>query len=183
MGHGVEPRAVRPAAGSGFPDFRSFHAHLARRDLPVAERAGPWRALRRDWSLACASVSRSGCRGPTTPRQGNSHPPDVKASAGPSNADDGAVPAHREDDLITGPNKSAIGTLVERSIASQRPCTCPAARATASSRESRNAPALAGYERRDVRDATAATISTLPAEPRPLTTLGPLARSSLLTPS
>lgn len=83
--------------------YQALYIHSRRalkRELVECLRTG--RALRvpraRAWATVWAHVSA-----------------DVKISNRPAEADDRAVPGHWEGDLILGLNRSAIGTLVERS--------------------------------------------------------------------
>jgi hypothetical protein len=72
-------------------------------------------ALRREL-VACLRTGRA-MRVPRARTQGrgkNFITPEVMISERPAEAEDRAVPGHREGDLIIGLNKSAIGTLVER---------------------------------------------------------------------
>jgi IS30 family transposase len=122
-------------------------------------------ALRRELT-ACLRTGRA-LRVPRarTTRRGKSFVTnEVMISERPAEAEDRAVPGHWEGDLILGLDRSAIGTLVERSsrftmllhlppMADQGPRV-------------QNGPPLSGHGAEAVRDAIASTITTLPEQLR-----------------
>ena len=123
-------------------------------------------ALRREL-VACLRTGRA-LRVPRARTQGRGKQfvtPEIMISERPAEADDRAVPGHWEGDLILGLDSSAIGTLVERTTRFTMLLHLPPMAATAS-RESRTVLRLAGHGAEAVRDAIAASITTLPEQLR-----------------
>jgi IS30 family transposase len=121
-----------------------------RRELTACLRTG--RALR---------VPRARVRG----RGKNFVSEEVMISERPAEAEDRAVPGHWEGDLIIGLGSSAIGTLVERTTRFTMLLHLPPLDGRDRPRV-KNGPALAGHGAEAVRDAIAATITTLPEQLR-----------------
>jgi IS30 family transposase len=124
-------------------------------------------ALRRELT-ACLRTGRAlrAPRARTRRRGKNFLSPEVMISQRPAEAADRAVPGHWEGDLIIGLDKSAIGTLVERSTRFTMLLHLPRMEGHGQQPVVKNGPPLAGHGAEAVRDAIADQIMTLPEQLR-----------------
>jgi IS30 family transposase len=122
-------------------------------------------ALRRELS-ACLRTGRALRVPRARSRRGKNFVSDeIMISERPAEAADRAVPGHWEGDLILGLNRSAIGTLVERTTRFTMLLHLPPMPGHGQVR-AKNGPPLAGHGAEAVRDAITASISTLPEQLR-----------------
>jgi IS30 family transposase len=159
------PEQIAGRLRADFPDDESMRvSHEAIYQALYVQGRG---ALRRELT-ACLRTGRA-LRVPQARTRGRGKKfitPEIMISQRPAEAADRAVPGHWEGDLIIGLNRSAIGTLVERTSRFTMLLHLPPMEGHGTSPRAKNGPALAGHGAEAVRDAIASAITTLPAQLR-----------------
>jgi IS30 family transposase len=159
------PEQISRRLALDFPDDESMRiSHEAIYQALYVQSRG---ALRREL-VACLRTGRA-LRVPRSraQRQAWAHVNEaVMISERPAEAEDRAVPGHWEGDLLIGLERSAVGTLVERSTRFTMLIPLPREEGYGTIARTKNGPALAGYGAVTMKNALAAAIGTLPDQLR-----------------
>jgi IS30 family transposase len=159
------PQQIANRLPIDFPDDESMRiSHEAIYQALYIEGRG---ALRREL-VACLRTGRAlrEPRARSRNKPGGHVTADVVISQRPAEVEDRAVPGHWEGDLIIGLNRSAIGTLVERTTRYTMLVHLPRAEGYGIVAPTKNGPPLGGYGAVAMKQALAATMTTLPQQLR-----------------
>lgn len=152
--NGWSPEQISARLKIDFPEDKSMRiSHEAIYQALYVESRG---ALKREL-VACLRTGRA-LRVPRVrarKKPGGHVTAEVMISQRPAEATDRAVPGHWEGDLIIGLNRSAIGTLVERTTRYTMLVHLPRAEGYGVIPRTKNGPALAGYGAVAMKDALA----------------------------
>ena len=163
--HAWSPEQIANRLKIDFPDDESMRiSHEAIYQALYVQGRG---ALKREL-VACLRTGRA-LRVPRarTNRKAWAHvTPEVMISERPAEADDRAVPGHWEGDLLIGLERSAIGTLVERTTRFTMLIHLPREDGYGTIPRTKNGPPLAGYGAVTMRNALASTMTALPEQLR-----------------
>jgi len=162
---GWSPEQIANRLRVDFPDDESMRiSHEAIYQALYIQGRG---ALRREL-VACLRTGRAlRVPRPRTRQKVWAHvTPEVMISERPAEAEDRAVPGHWEGDLLIGLERSAIGTLVERTTRFTMLIHLPREEGYGTIPRTKNGPALAGYGAVTMKDALAAKMTTLPEQLR-----------------
>ena len=160
-GKGWSPEQISQRLRFEFPDDASMRvSHEAIYQALYIQGRG---ALKRELT-ACLRTGRALRVPQARTRQRGRHfiTPELMISERPAEISDRAIPGHWEGDLIIGLNRSAVGTLVERTTRFTMLLHLPPMPGHGAAAQVKNGPALAGHGAEAVRDAIALKISTLP---------------------
>jgi IS30 family transposase len=163
--NGWSPEQISARLKIDFPEDKSMRiSHEAIYQALYVESRG---ALKREL-VACLRTGRAlrVPRARARKKPGGHVTAEVMISQRPAEATDRAVPGHWEGDLIIGLNRSAIGTLVERTTRYTMLVHLPRAEGYGMIPRTKNGPALAGYGAVAMKDALATTMAALPEQLR-----------------
>jgi len=160
-GRTSSPEQIANRIKLGFPDDESMRiSHEAIYQALYIEGRG---ALKRELILCLRTGRALRAPRPRSRRKTWAHiTPKALSSERPAEVEDRAVPGHWEGDLIIGLERSAIGTIVERTTRFTMLIHLPREEGYRHKHSVKNGPALAGYGAITMKNALVNTMSTLP---------------------